>query len=127
MFGEDMSHTSMLLVLSPVLVVIISQLLPIVIPVVSSFLFKALNKEIEAVNKLNDWVKRLIFMVFNTLLALGITALHLANVSPEIQSWTQTTIEGVLGAVAAMLLYDNGKTAATDPKLGGPELSTEHE
>jgi Na+-transporting methylmalonyl-CoA/oxaloacetate decarboxylase beta subunit len=123
-----MSHTTMLLVLSPVLVVIISQLIPLLIPVISSFLFKALNKEIEAVNKLNDWAKRLIFAVFNTLLVLGITALHLTNVSPDIQNWTQTTIEGVLGAIAAMLLYDNGKTAATDPKLGaGPELSTEHD
>ena len=109
-----MLHRSLLLVLvlSPLLAGILAQLLVILNPVISSYLFKLLNKGTTAIASWNDWVKRIAYVVLNTLLALGVAALHLVNVPGDVTTWDVTTVEGIITGIAAILLYDNGKTAA---------------
>jgi uncharacterized BrkB/YihY/UPF0761 family membrane protein len=99
----------LLLTLPPVLLAILAQLLPLVVPVISSYLFKLLNKGTTWVNGLNDWVKRVVFAVGNIVLTLLTSALHVTAPGDE-QSWDQTTIVGLVTAIIAMLLYDNGKS-----------------
>jgi len=93
---------------------ILAQILPLVVPVIASFLFKLLNKGLVFVSGLNDWVKRIVFAIVNIVFSLGVAALKLAPVG-DVETWGETTLVGLLTAVIAMLLYDNGKTAATTP------------
>jgi hypothetical protein len=98
-----------LIALPPLVALILAQLVPVVTPVVASFVFKWINKGTALLDAWGVWSKRLAFAVLNTLLVLGLSALGLADVSGDVHSWTQGTVEGILGAIAAMLLYDNGK------------------
>lgn len=106
------ASTLVLVALPPLIVTILDQIIPIAVPVIASWLFKWVNKGTALLQTLADWQKRLLFAVLNTALVLGINALGLTDVPGDILAWTQTTLEGVLGAIAAMLLYDNGKPRA---------------
>lgn len=116
-----MSQTlfTLALVVPSLLTAIFAQFIPILVPVIASYLFKLLNKGTTAIEAWADWQKQLAFAVLNTLILLGVRALGLAGVPEDVQHWTQVTLEGILGAIAAMLLYDNGKSAA-QPAAAAP-------
>lgn len=107
--------TMTLLALPPLVMLILTQLMPFVIPVIASFLFKLINKGTTLVSGWSTIAKQVFFAVFNTLLVLLMTAIGVTDASGDIAQWTVATVEGVLGAIAAMFLYDNGKAAARQP------------